>query len=188
MTAMMEAKKRNQAGTGTARALRRQGMVPAIIYGNKQESEMISLDAKNVTQEAQRLDFFNKLWTIDIDGQSRKVIAKDVQRHPVNDKLLHVDFMRVEADSRVVVSIPVKFIHEDQSPALKHQGLLNVIVHHLEIECPVNVIPTAIEVDLTGLEMHQSVSLTHLNLPTGAKPAHPERDAVIATIVAPAGE
>lgn len=184
----MEAQARANAGTGTARALRRQGMVPAIIYGNKQESEMIAIDAKALTQEAQKRDFFNKLWDIKVEGKSRKVIAKDLQRHPVNDQLLHVDFMRVNADSKVVVSIPLRFINEDQSPALKRQAILNVIVHNLEIECPADVIPESIIVDLAGLEMHQSILLTSITLPKGAQPKNAERDAVVATIVAPAGE
>lgn len=188
MAAVMEAKTREQAGTGTARELRRQGMVPANIYGNKQDSEMIALDAKTVTLEAQKLDFFNKLWTINVGGKARKVIAKDVQRHPVNEQLLHVDFMRVNDDSKVIVSIPVRFLNEDQSPALKRQGLLNIVIHHLDIECPANSIPEAIEVDLTGLEMHQSVVLSALKLPKGVRPTHPERDEVVATVVAPGGD
>lgn len=185
MTAVMEAQSRATAGTGTARALRRQGMVPAIIYGNKEESEMIALDAKKLTHESQKMDFFNKLWDINVSGKTRKVIAKAVQRHPVNDQLIHVDFMRVNADSKVIVSIHLRFINEDQSPALKRQGLLNVIVHHLEIECPANVIPEGLEVDLTGLEMHQNVALSRLALPKGASARHPERDAILATVVAP---
>lgn len=188
MSATMEAKARNQAGTGTARALRREGMVPAIIYGNKQESEMIAIDFKIATHEAQKMDFFNKLWTVNVDGKARKVIAKDVQRHPVNDQLLHVDFMRVNDDSKVVVSIPVRFKNEDQSPALKRQGLLNIVIHHLDIECPANGIPEAIEVDLAGLEMHQSVVLSGLTLPKGVRAKNPERDEVVATVVAPASD
>ena len=139
MKAVMEAQARAIAGTGTARALRREGMVPAIIYGDKQESEMIAIDAKMLTHEAQKMDFFNKLWDVKVNGKSRKVIAKDIQRHPVTDKLIHVDFMRVNADSKVTVSVPLRFVNEDQSPALKRQALLNIIVHHLEIECPAGV-------------------------------------------------
>lgn len=186
MKAVMEAQSRETAGTGTARALRRQGMIPAIIYGNKEQSEMIALDAKKIAHEAQKMDFFNKLWDITVSGKTRKVIAKAVQRHPVNDQLIHVDFMRVNADSKVVVSIPLRFVNEDQSPALKRQGLLNIIVHHLEIVCPANLIPEGLEVDLTGLEMHQNVALSRLALPKGAQPTHPERDAILATVVAPA--
>lgn len=188
MKAVMEAQARATAGTGTARELRRQSMVPANIYGNKQESEMIALDAKTITLETQKTDFFNKLWEIVVAGKVHKVIAKAVQRHPVSDKLVHVDFMRVNSDSKVVVSVPLRFVNEELSPALKRQGLLNIIIHHLEIECPADVIPESIEVDLNGLEMHQNINLSRITLPKGAKPKHPERDAVVATVVAPASD
>jgi large subunit ribosomal protein L25 len=185
---IIEARERSKAGTGTARAIRREGMIPAIVYGDKKDSEMIAVEARLIAKESQSAGFFSTLYTLKMGNQSQRVLVKDIQIHPVKDIPLHVDFMRVNKDSKVSVFVPVHYINEDKSPALKRGGLLNVIIHSLEISCPAEEIPESLAVDLNGLEMNQSVQLSLLGLPAGCKAAHPERDAVLATVVAPAGE
>lgn len=188
MNTTIEAQGREKAGTGTARALRREGQIPAIVYGANKPSDMITVNERAIAGEANKRGFFNKLWTVKVGSNAQKVIAKDVQHHPVTGQILHMDFMRVSEDSRVVVSIPVQFINEDQSPAIKRQGVLNTIVNFLEVECPALEIPETLQVDLTGLEMHHSVELSRIELPKGVQPVNPSRDAILATVIAPAGE
>jgi large subunit ribosomal protein L25 len=185
---IIEAQSRAKAGTGTSRSLRREGMIPAIVYGNKQEPEMIAVNAREINKELQHAGFFSRLINLSIAGKNQNVLVKDVQIHPVTDLPLHVDFMRVNKDSKVHVSVQLHFVNEDKAPAIKRGGLLNVIVHSLEVVCSPESIPESLNVDLNGLEMHHSVQLSSIKLPAGVKAAHPERDAVIATVVAPAGE
>jgi large subunit ribosomal protein L25 len=111
-----------------------------------------------------------------------------VQFHPVTDVALHVDFQRVDKDSKINVSVPVEYINEDKAPGLKVGGMLNVIIHNLEITCPADLIPEKISIDLAGMNINQSLHLDAVALPKGAKAAHPTRDYTLVTIVPPAGE
>jgi large subunit ribosomal protein L25 len=185
---IIEAQERAKSGTGTARAIRREGMIPAIVYGNKIEPEMIAVDSKQIFRESQSAAFFSTLYTLKVNNNTQRVLVKDIQIHPVKDTPLHVDFMRVNKDSKVSVFIPIHYINEEKSPAIKRGGLLNIIAHNLETVCPAENIPEFLVVDLNGLEMHQSVQLSNIKFPEGCKAAHAERDAVLATVVAPAGE
>lgn len=182
---VLSAQSRENCGTGPARALRRQDMVPGIIYGDNQAPQMIAVDSKALCKEYESSNFFSKVFTLEINNKKQQVIAKDIQLHPVSDAPLHVDFQRVNKDSKVNVAVPVTFINEDKSPALKRGGALNVIIHALEIICSPHAIPEKLEVDLTGVEMNHSILIKHLKLPEGAKAAHGVRDNVLATIVAP---
>lgn len=184
---VLSAQSRKNSGSGPARALRREAMVPGIVYGDLKDPEMISVNYKTLAKEYQSSNFFSKVFILDIDGQKQDVIAKDIQLHPVSDAPLHVDFQRVNKESKVNVFVPITFINEDKSPAIKRGGALNVIIHSLEISCPPHQIPENLMVDLNGVELHQSILIERLNLPEGAKAAHPARDNVLATVVAPSG-
>jgi large subunit ribosomal protein L25 len=180
---VFQAQARAQAGTGTARAVRREGMVPGIIYGDSKEPQMISLNSRELEREFTSLAFFSRIYTIDTGKQKQQVIAKDVQLHPVTDAPLHIDFQRINKDSKVNVSVPVRYINEEKSPGIKRGGTLNVIVHSLEIVCSPLAIPQELTVDLAGLESGKSINLDVIALPEGAKAANAARDNVLATLV-----
>jgi large subunit ribosomal protein L25 len=180
---VFKAETRAQAGTGTARAVRRSGMVPGVIYGDKKEPQMISLNSRDLEREFTSLAFFSRIYTIDTGKQKQQVIAKDVQLHPVTDAPLHIDFQRINKDSKVSVSVPVHYTNEEKSPGIKRGGTLNIIVHSLEIICSPLSIPENLTVDLSGLESGKSITLDVLSLPEGVKAANATRDNVLATIV-----
>ena len=183
----LTAQSRENKGTGPARALRRADMVPGIIYGDNKEPQMIAVGFKALAREHLSSNFFSKVFTLEISGKKQEVIAKDIQLHPVSDAPLHVDFQRVNKDSKVNLFIPLTFINEEKSPAIKRGGALNIIIHSLEITCSPHLIPENLVIDLSGVELHQSILIEHLKLPEGAKAAHPARDNVLATVVAPSG-
>ena len=174
---------REHSGKRAARTARYNEMIPGIIYGGNKEPKMICVDAKELNREHQSSNFYNKVFSVNIDGQEEMLIAKDVQLHPVTDVVRHVDFQRVDKNSAINVMIPLQFINEDKSPAIKRGGVLNVIMHSLEIVCPIESIPESLVVDLNGVEAHHSIVISTLKLPEGAKAAHPIRDNVLATIV-----
>lgn len=182
-----QAHERTGSGTGVARALRRQGMVPGVIYGDNKEPQMVAVDYKLLNQECHTLAFYSQVMTVSIGKAKQEVIAKDVQLHPVHDTPIHVDFQRINKDSKIHVSVPVSYINEEKAPGIKRGGTLNIIIHSLEIVCPPHSIPENLVVDLSGIEMGTSIPLDTLKLPTGAKAAHPDRDHILATIVAPSG-
>jgi large subunit ribosomal protein L25 len=183
----LKAQERLSGGTGVARALRRQGMVPGIIYGDNKEPEMIAVDYKELDHECHTLAFFSRVITLNVGNKKQQVIAKDVQLDPVKDTPVHVDFQRVNKESKVHVSVPVVYINEDKAPGIKRGGTLNVIIHSLELVCLTQSIPEKLVVDLSGAEMGVSIHLESLKLPSGAKAAHADRDHVLVTIVAPSG-
>ena len=184
----LQAQERVGRGTGVARALRRQGMIPGIIYGDNKEPEMIAVDYKVLNHECQSLAFFSKIVTLSLGNKKQQVLVKDVQLDPVKDFPIHVDFQRVNKDSKIHVSIPLVFVNEDKAPGIKRGGTLNIIIHSLEIVCPPQSIPEKLVVDLAGADMGVSIHLEVLKLPAGARAAHPERDHVLATLVAPSSD
>lgn len=181
----LNAEPRTLSGTGGARAVRNLGMVPGIIYGNKKDPEMITIQPQDLMKECLQPGFFSKLYAISLNGKEQQVLAKDVQFHPVTDRPIHVDFMRVAADAKIRVFVPITFINEDKAPGIKRGGVLNIVHHNIELICPVQSIPEKLVVDLSGRDINQTIHLEELNLPTGIVAAHPERDNTIATIVAP---
>ena len=176
---------REGTGTGNARAVRVAGLVPGIVYGNNQEPTKISVDPKVLMKELTTPGFYSRIYDMSIAGKKEQVLAKEVQLHPVTDKPIHVDFMRVNKDAKLHVHVPVVFLNEDKSPGIKRGGVLNIVHHTLELICPVQSIPDRLEIDLTGTEIAHPIHLTDLNLPAGVVAAHPERDNTLGTIVAP---
>ena len=184
-TTTLNASQRTLSGTGGARAVRAAGMVPGIIYGNDKAPEMISVDPKALMAECLQPGFFSRLYSVAVDGKPQEVLAKDVQFHPVTDRPIHVDFMRVSKGAKIHVFVPITFINEDKAPGIKRGGVLNVVHHNIELICPAQFIPEKLTVDLSGRDINQTVHIDALALPEGIVAAHPERDNTIATIVAP---
>ncbi|MGE5505467.1 MAG: 50S ribosomal protein L25/general stress protein Ctc [Actinomycetota bacterium] len=177
---------RDRAGKGAARATRRAGGVPAVIYGGKQAPVCITLEPKILWAEMQKPGFTTKLFDVDLgkDGKHR-CLARDVQMHPVTDKPVHVDFMRVSADARLHVAIPVHFVNQDKAPGIKRGGVLNVEHHTIEVTCSPDNIPHEIVVDLAGKEIGAAVHVSDLALPAGVKAYHLEGGETVATIAPP---
>jgi large subunit ribosomal protein L25 len=183
-TITLAAEPRDRAGKGTARATRRAGRVPAVVYGGGQTPVLISLDAKSLQQHCQNAGFFSHILELSLDGGSHRVLPRDVQSDPVNGRPMHVDFMRVDTSTELVVDVPVEFINREQSPGLRRGGVLNVVRHEIEVRCRADQIPDHITVDLAGFDLGASVHVSSVKLPEGVKPTI-ERDFTIATIAAP---
>jgi large subunit ribosomal protein L25 len=188
MAKTFKVESRQKTGTGPARDVRRADMVPGILYGNRQDSQMFSMSAKDILMAFTSKKFFSTVFTLDFGNSKAEGLVKDVQKHPVTDRVLHIDFLRIDKNSVVTVNVPVHFINESRAPALKRGGILNVIYHELAVKCPAHEIPECITVDLDGIESNTSVLLENVKLPKNVVPAHPGRDNVVATVVAPAEE
>lgn len=178
---------RDRTGKGAARATRREGMIPAVIYGGGEPPVAIKVPYKAVDLKIHAGGFLTTVVTIDIGDARVRVIPRDFQLDPVRDWPVHVDFLRVTAGSTITVEIPVHFRGEAESPGLKRGGVLNIVRHAVEVTCPVDAIPDGITCDLAGLEINDSVHISSVALPEGVKPTIRDRDFTIATIAAPAG-
>lgn len=178
----LKAEARNRVGKGSARDIRRNGKVPAVIYGDKQPPLAIALPYKEVFYKIHGGGFLTTVATIDVDGTKIQVLPKDYQLDPVRDFPMHVDFLRIGADTQVNVGIPVHFINEEASPGLARGGVLNIVRHEVELHCPANAIPEFLTVDLTGTEIGDSIHISSVTLPAGATPVISDRDFTIATI------
>ncbi len=177
---------REKVGKGAARATRREGQIPAVIYGGKQPALSIVLSYWEVDQKIHHGGFLTTLATIDVAGEKIRVIPRDFQMDPVSERPMHVDFMRVAAGARLTIDVPVHFINEAASPGIKRGGVLNIVRHVVSVSCPVDAIPEELICDLTGLDVAESVHISAMTLPEGVHPTV-ERDFTIATIAAPAG-
>lgn len=178
---------RERAGTGGARAVRRQGRIPAIVYGGDRPPEMISINFN----EFQRAVVRNPRLMSSVvvlerpDGSRERVLPREVQLHPVTDLPLHIDFLRAARGARIEVEVPVEFVNEDKCPGLRQGGVLNIVRREIEVECPVDAIPEKIVVDLSGFEIGDSVHISHVKLPPGVEPTIRDRDFTICVIVPP---
>jgi len=181
----LPAETRERAGKGASRALRREGRVPAVIYGGKEEPTPIHVEAKELVRQLGTGHFMNSIVMIDVDGNQVRVLPKDVSFHPVNDRPIHADFLRLAKDAKIEVAIPVVFINEDESPGLIKGGVLNVVRHELDLICVSDKIPDQIEIDVTGKEVGDSLHISEVELPEGSESAITDRDYTIATLVAP---
>ena len=178
----LKAEAREQVGKGSARAVRRNGKVPAVIYGEKQPPLAIALSYKDVYYKIHGGGFLTTVATIDVDGKKIQVLPKDFQLDPVKDFPIHVDFLGIGKDTEVNVNVPVHFINEEKSTGIKRGGTLNIVRHEVEFHCPANAIPEFITVDLDGTEIGDSIHISAVKLPAGVKPVISDRDFTIATI------
>lgn len=182
---MLPAETRERAGKGASRALRREGRIPAVIYGGNEEPLGIHVEEKELRRQLGTGHFFNSVVELQVGGKTLRTLPKDVAFHPVTDRPLHADFLRLAKDAKVHVNVPVHFANEDASPGLKRGGVLNIVRHELELVCAPDSIPEEISIDVTGLEVGDSIHISHVKLPAGAASAITDRDFTIATIVAP---
>ena len=181
----LPAEARDRAGKGASRALRRDGRVPAVIYGDKKEPIAVHLEEKLLVKVMSNGHFMNTVVMVDIAGKANRTLPKDVQFHPVTSRPIHVDFLRIGEHSQLTVAIPVRFEDEEESPGIKRGGVLNVVRHELELVCDAASIPDEIHISLAGLDIGDSIHISAVTLPEGTKSAIDDRDFTIATLVAP---
>jgi len=184
-TLTLPAERRERAGKGASRALRREGRIPAVIYGGKEEPITIHVEEKELVRQMATGHFMNSILRIEVDGDNVRTIPKDVALHPVTDRPTHADFLRLSKDAKIDVSVPVVFMNEEASPGLKKGGVLNVVRHELELVCASDAIPDQIEIDVTGKDVGDSIHISEVTLPKGSESAITDRDFTIATLVAP---
>ncbi len=183
----LSAQARNGVGKGAARELRRQGLVPAVIYGDKKEPVTIALPYKDVHKAIYAGGFKSHIIELDVDGTKHRVIPRDYQLDPVKDFPIHVDFLRVSKSTKLNVQVHVNFINEEASPGLKRGGTLNIVHHTLDLTVSADNIPEEVTVDLTGLDIGAAIHISSIKLPAGAVDHSHEEDVTIATIIAPRG-
>ena len=181
----LAAETREQVGKGASRSLRREGRVPAVIYGNKQDPAAIHVEEKELYRLLMTGHFMNSVVMIDVGGATVRTLPKDVAFDPVSDRPVHVDFLRISEHATVTVQVPVRFTDEEASPGIKRGGVLNVVRHELELVVDAAEIPDDVEVSLKGFNVGDSIHISNVTLPKGAKSAIDDRDFTIATIVAP---
>ena len=181
----LSAEQRERAGKGVARALRREAKIPAVVYGDAKDAESIALPIKEVTLEYQKGHMFTNLCDLEINGKKQLVLARDVQLHPVNDRVLHIDFLRVTPKTTIVTHVPVHFKNEETCPGIKAGGSLTIVRHDLELVCKATDIPESIEIDLMPFVIGDAIKISDVKLPSGVKPAITNRDFTIATVAAP---
>jgi large subunit ribosomal protein L25 len=181
----LPAEARDRAGKGASRALRREGRVPAVIYGGKEDPQTVHIEEKELRRQLGTGHFFNSIVEVEVGGKKVRTLPKDVAFHPVTDRPLHADFLRVAKDAKVTVNVPVHFANEAASPGLKRGGVLNIVRHELELVCEADKIPDEIVIDVTGLDVGDSIHISAISLPQGSESAITDRDFTVATIVAP---
>jgi large subunit ribosomal protein L25 len=181
----LNAERRARAGKGATRATRRMGRVPGIIYGGNQDPLLISLEPRELSSAIAKRGFLATLVDVTVDGAVERTLPREVQSHPVTDKPMHVDFMRVGVDTRVTVTVPVVFINHEMSVGLRRGGILNIVRHGVELSCRADSIPEQLLVDLNGLDIGDSVHASAVSFPAGARATIADRDFTIASIAAP---
>jgi large subunit ribosomal protein L25 len=187
MTAVkqIKAQARANSGKGAARAVRREGRTPAVIYGAGAPAAAISLDEKEIRLRIGAGRFLTTILDIDVDGKSERVIPRDFQLDPVKDTPIHVDFMRLAAGQVIRVEVPVHFLNQDASPGLKRGGTLNIVRHTVELLAPAEAIPEFLSASIAGLDINDSVHISAITLPEGVRPVIRDRDFTVATIAPP---
>jgi len=181
------AEARSGVGKGAARALRREGRIPAVIYGDNKDPLPISIAYKEALKAIYSGGFLSHVINVDVGGETHRVIPRDYQLDPVMDKPMHVDFLRVGPNTRLNVQVPVHFENQEQSPGIKKGGVLNIVHHHLDLTCPSGSIPEAVVIDLTGKEVGDSIHISDVTLPRNTIVRTHEKNLTIATIAAPSG-
>ena len=183
----IKAEARSQVGKGSARAARRAGLVPAVIYGNKETAVSVTLNANQWRQLMHKPGIFSQLININVNNQTHFVLPRDIQQHPVSEEAMHVDFLRVTKNATVAVGIAVEFLNEDKCTGLKLGGVLNIVRSQVELNCPAISIPEKLTVDLEGLNVGHTIHISSIELPEGCTPTITDRDFTVATIAAPRG-
>ncbi|MDG1982060.1 MAG: 50S ribosomal protein L25/general stress protein Ctc [Alphaproteobacteria bacterium] len=183
----IKAEARSQVGKGSARAARRAGLVPAVIYGNKETAVSVTLDANQWRQLMHKPGIFSQLININVNNETHFVLPRDIQQHPVSEEAMHVDFLRVTKNATVAVGIAVEFLNEDKCTGLKLGGVLNIVRSQVELNCPAISIPEKLTVDLEGLNVGHTIHISSIELPEGCTPTITDRDFTVATIAAPRG-
>ncbi len=186
-TTTISASERERVGKGSARAARRAGLVPAVIYGNKKDPVGITMDAREITKLVHQAGIFGRLLEIDVAGTKSTVLTRDIQFHPVNDAIMHMDLLRVSQSATVSVAVPVEFINEDKCPGIRVGGVLNVVRYEVELNCPATAIPEKITIDLEGVKIGDSIHISAIPLPEGTTPTITDRDFTVATLASPGG-
>jgi len=181
----LAAETREGVGKGASRSLRREGRVPAVIYGAKQDPAAIHVEEKELYRLLMTGHFMNSVVMIDVGGEQVRTLPKDVAFHPVTDRPIHADFLRIAEHATVTVQVPVRFVDEALSPGLKRGGVLNIVRHELELVVDAANIPDDVEVSVKGFDVGESIHISAVTLPAGAKSAIEDRDFTIATIAAP---
>ena len=176
---------RAKSTKGAVSIIRKEGQVPAVIYGDKQAPALISIENKILVRQMEKAGFMTRLFDLEIDGKKFRVLPRDVQYDPLSDRVLHIDFLRVSAHTRVRVEVPVTFLNAEKSPGIKRGGTLNIVHHAIEVICAPDKIPTHFDVSLEGLQINDAVHLSALTLPEGVKLTTREKDFTIATIAVP---
>jgi large subunit ribosomal protein L25 len=176
---------RDRVGKGAARAVRREGLVPGVIYGGKLPPQPITITRKDLERHAGSGAFFNTLYSLNAGGKTQQVLPRDLQQHVVTDVPMHVDFLRIDENAEIVIAVPVSFVDEDKSEGLRQGGVLNVVRYEVEVRCRAIAIPELIEASLAGLEVGDSLHISSIALPDGVVPTIDDRDFTIATIAAP---
>jgi len=185
---IMTVELRDGTGKGAARAARRDGFVPGVIYGDKRDPATIKMDRRLLQRELNQGGFFSKLYDLDAGGKRQRVLPRDVQFNVVTDVPIHVDFLRVAADAKVTINVPLTFLNEEECEGLKVGGVLNVVRHEIEVVCRADAIPQAFEADLKDLEMGDSLHISAITLPEGVELTITDRDFTVLTIAAPAAK
>ncbi|MEZ5667545.1 MAG: 50S ribosomal protein L25/general stress protein Ctc [Alphaproteobacteria bacterium] len=176
---------REGRGKGGARAVRREGLVPGIVYGAGSEPTLVAMEGRALMRELRKPGFFAQLYQLKVGDAEERVLPRAVQFDPVSDAPIHFDLMRVSSDMTIVVAIPVRFLQEGASPGLKAGGVLNVVRHEVELHCPVDAIPDHIEIDLTDTQIGESIHFSRVTGAADMKPVITDRDFTIATIAPP---
>lgn len=181
----LNASLREKVGTNSTKKVRLANKIPAIIYGDGKSAEPISLDVKDLRVEINKSSFLNKIYDLSVNNNKTRVIVQGVSQNPVTDQLEHVDFLRVNDKTKVTIEVPVNFINESLSPGIKRGGVLNVVRYTVEVVCPVNKIPERFEFNLEGLEIGDSIHISHTEIDEGVEPTIKDRDFTVASILAP---
>ena len=181
----LKVEKREKSGTGNSRELRTNNHIPGIIYGEKKDPILISINEKTLRFNVQDSGFFSKQCELNLGNETLKVLPKDIQLHPVKESILHIDFLRVGENTSVTLYVPVKFINENNCPGLRQGGVLNIVRHEVELKTLVSSIPEFLEANLDGLEIGDSIHISSINLKDGVNPTIKDRDFTIATIAPP---
>ena len=181
----IDANIRNTKTKGELSALRKDGNVPAIIYGGEAQNEKISISKKLLKSLIEKENFLSNIVTLNVDGKSQNVLPKEIKYHIISDEPIHVDFLRVVPGLKIKIEVPVQFINHEKSPGLKRGGVLNIVRRKVELRCPSEKIPESLVIDLDGIEIGESFKISSIKLETDVEPTIRGRDFVIATLAAP---